>query len=64
MVGSLKKALQIETVVCVTVKVCSHVTDFSPSYAPFNGSFFLLPIKHTIECDNWVTTHSVHYSAR
>ena len=31
------------------VKVCLHVTDFSPSFAPFN---VLLPIKWTIKQAN------------
>ena len=38
------------------VQVCSHLTFFSP----FNGPFFLLPIKWA----NWVETHSACFLAR
>ena len=45
------------------VKVCLHVTDFGPSFAPFNRPCILLPINRTIKWANWVETHSVRYSA-
>ena len=27
------------------IKVCLHVTDFSPSFAPFNGPFFWISLQ-------------------
>ena len=44
------------------IQVCSHLTNFSPSFAPFNGPF-LLPIIWTMKQANLVETYSVRYSA-
>ena len=39
-------------------KVCSDVTDLSPSFAPFNRPCFLLPIKRTIKRAKGLFTYS------
>ena len=45
------------------VKVCSHLTYFSPSFALFNRLSFL-PIKRPIKQANWVETLFVCYSVK
>ena len=62
---STKLCLFYPLVVCILttrIKVCSHLTDSSPSFAQFNRLLLLL-IKWTIKWTNWVETHSARYSA-
>ena len=65
----LRLTYQVVPVLCfglciltTRIKVCSHLTDSSPSFAQFNRLLLLL-IKWTIKWTNWVETHSARYSA-